>query len=157
MLVAVLTVYVPLPAQDIVALVIQAVGGATAATAVNQSKSPSRGGHVMLGGIVFQMGAFPYAPLWKLADAICDNGAASITIYMALAAEFVLRFLWKRPVRTAPDGPIGQNTFDTKTKRILAGLTLSSLCIYVRYALDTTVPSCMRHTKSSAQECIPDD
>ncbi|KAI0711086.1 RTA1 like protein-domain-containing protein [Fomitopsis betulina] len=97
---------------DIVALVIQAVGGATAATAVNQSDSPASGGHVMLGGIVFQM--------------------ASITIYMALAAEFVLRFLWKRPVRTAANSAIGQSAFDTNTKRMLVGLTLSSLCIYIR-------------------------
>ena len=57
--------------------------------------------------------------------------AASITIYMALAAEFILRFLWKRPVRAA-DGAGSVYAFDRNTKLMLAGLTLSSLCIYVR-------------------------
>ncbi|KZT64813.1 RTA1-domain-containing protein [Daedalea quercina L-15889] len=95
---------------DIAALITQAVGGATAATAVNQNNSPDKGGHVMLGGIVFQM--------------------ASITIYMALAAEFILRFLWKSPVRAADASPV--YPFDRNAKLMLAGLTLSSLCIYVR-------------------------
>lgn len=119
---------------------IQAVGGATAATAVNQSNSPTRGGHVMLGGIVFQMGmCTPTLPPdahfpAKFADVMLADVIASITIYMALAAEFVLRFLWKRPVRAVADSPTGQSSFDTSTKRMLAGLTLSSLCIYIRYA-----------------------
>lgn len=45
--------------QDIVALVIQALGGASAAAAVNQEKSAKPGGDTMLGGIIFQTGASP--------------------------------------------------------------------------------------------------
>ena len=34
----------------------QGVGGGIAAIAVNMRRNPARGGHIMLGGIVFQMG-----------------------------------------------------------------------------------------------------
>jgi hypothetical protein len=44
-------------AQDIVSLVVQAIGGGMAATAVNKRLDPAKGGNVMLGGIIFQMGA----------------------------------------------------------------------------------------------------
>jgi len=96
---------------DAVALVIQAVGGATAALAVNNNKNPATGGHIMLGGIVFQM--------------------FSITVYMTLAAEFILRFLYDRPVRNG-DGTLPGHGLDKKTKLMIAGLTFSSICIYIR-------------------------
>ncbi|PCH41942.1 RTA1-domain-containing protein [Wolfiporia cocos MD-104 SS10] len=96
---------------DIVALIVQAVGGGAAATAVNNNKNPAPGGHVMLAGIVFQM--------------------ASITVYMTLAAEFIFRFLYDRPLRHAESTMTGYN-FDRKVKLMLLGLTFSSICIYVR-------------------------
>ena len=100
----------------------------------------------------------PFAPFGKLADALWDNGVASITIYMALAAEFILRVLWRRPVRAAPDSLTGQNTFNTSMKRMLAGLTLSSLCIYVRYAFAIAVSGLAPHTETACvQERISDD
>jgi hypothetical protein len=43
--------------QGIVSLVVQAIGGGMAATAVNKRLDPAKGGNVMLGGIIFQMGA----------------------------------------------------------------------------------------------------
>ena len=43
---------------DAVALIVQAVGGAIASKAVRKSENPEVGGHIMLGGIVFQMGKF---------------------------------------------------------------------------------------------------
>ncbi|KZT00332.1 RTA1-domain-containing protein [Laetiporus sulphureus 93-53] len=96
---------------DVVALVVQAVGGATAAGAVNQNKNPNIGGHIMLAGIVFQM--------------------FSITVYMTLATEFVLRFLWDRPLRRA-ESTLSGYSLDRNTKLMLAGMTLSSVCIYIR-------------------------
>lgn len=42
--------------QDIIALIIQALGGASAAAAVNQGKSAKPGGDTMLAGIIFQTG-----------------------------------------------------------------------------------------------------
>ena len=41
---------------DAIALIVQAVGGAIASKAVRKSEDPEKGGHIMLGGIVFQMG-----------------------------------------------------------------------------------------------------
>lgn len=38
------------------ALVVQAVGGAKASLAVENGQDPNPGGHIMLGGIAFQMG-----------------------------------------------------------------------------------------------------
>ncbi|OSX62459.1 hypothetical protein POSPLADRAFT_1046756 [Postia placenta MAD-698-R-SB12] len=105
---------------DAIALIIQAVGGATAATAVDQNKNPNKrethadtqGGHIMLIGIVIQM--------------------FGITVYMALAAEFILRYLYDRPVRASGDRPLAAFSFDRKHKLMLAGLTFSSICIYIR-------------------------
>ncbi|KAF9808683.1 hypothetical protein IEO21_07795 [Rhodonia placenta] len=102
---------------DAIALIIQAVGGATAATAVDQNKNPNKGGHIMLIGIVIQM--------------------FGITIYMALAAEFILRYLYDRPVRASGDKPLAAFSFDRKHKLMLAGLTFSSICIYIRAPLTT--------------------
>lgn len=42
--------------QDVIALVVQAVGGASASFAAENNKDASKGGHIMLGGIVFQLG-----------------------------------------------------------------------------------------------------
>ncbi|KIK58626.1 hypothetical protein GYMLUDRAFT_262443 [Collybiopsis luxurians FD-317 M1] len=55
------------------------VGGGMAATVVGQGKDPIPGGHIMLGGIVFQM--------------------ATITIYVFCASEFFTRFLKDIPLR----------------------------------------------------------
>lgn len=96
---------------DIIALVIQAIGGGAASSAVNNNKNPAPGGHIMLGGIVFQM--------------------FSITIYMALAAEFILRYLYNKPLRSA-EGTMTGYTLDKNMKLMIAGLTLSSISIYIR-------------------------
>ncbi|KAH9949747.1 RTA1 like protein-domain-containing protein [Amylocystis lapponica] len=97
---------------DVIALIIQAIGGATAATAVQNNNNPTNGGNIMLGGISFQM--------------------AAITLYMLLAAEFVLRFLWDRPLRNSGETQEKANVFDRKMKLMLAALTASSIFIYIR-------------------------
>lgn len=96
---------------DVISLVIQALGGASAASAVNTGKSPKPGGDVMLAGIIFQL--------------------ISITFYMLLASEFVLRYLYNRPIQGRPAVETGY-TADRHTKQILCALAFSSLCIYVR-------------------------
>ncbi|PCH37953.1 RTA1-domain-containing protein [Wolfiporia cocos MD-104 SS10] len=95
---------------DIVALVVQAVGGGAASAAVNQDKNPNNGGHIMLAGIVFQM--------------------AAITVYMLLAGEFILRYLYNKPIRGSAAAAPGVLT--PRMKQMLFALTFSSLCIYVR-------------------------
>lgn len=96
---------------DIVALVIQAVGGGAASGAVDNNKSPVPGGHIMLAGIAFQL--------------------ASITVYMALAVEFILRYMYDRPLRAAERTDTGY-ALDRKMQLMMAGLALSSVCIYIR-------------------------
>lgn len=69
----------------------------------------------MLAGIVFQM--------------------AAITVYVALASEFILRYAYNRPVRkvkteshdASDDAPL-----DKKLKLMLLSLALSSLLIFIR-------------------------
>jgi hypothetical protein len=98
---------------DLVALSVQGVGGALAATATGNNKDPEKGGMIMLGGIIFLM--------------------LAITIYMGLAVEFVHRFWYNQPFGGRYDAPlIGRYTLDHNMKLILVGSTLSSLMIYVR-------------------------
>ena len=98
---------------DLVALSVQGVGGALAAIAAGNHKDPEKGGRIMLGGIVFQM--------------------LAITIYMALAIEFVYRFWHNKPFEGRVDTSCGRHTLDRNMKLMLVGSALSSLMIYVRY------------------------
>ncbi|CAL1695734.1 unnamed protein product [Somion occarium] len=97
---------------DIVALVVQAVGGAQASIAVQDNRDPNPGGNVMLGGIAFQLG--------------------SITIYMLLAGEFILRYLYNRPIRNRSAGRSNTPPLEQKTALMLIGLFFSSLTIFIR-------------------------
>ncbi|KAI0692783.1 RTA1-domain-containing protein [Cytidiella melzeri] len=97
---------------DIIALVIQAVGGASASRAVHQGTNPNHGGNIMLAGIAFQL--------------------AAITIYVALAVEFVIRYYCDRPVRKAASNKIAQRYLEKNTKLMLLGLGFSSLFIFIR-------------------------
>ncbi|KAF8991637.1 RTA1 like protein-domain-containing protein [Cyathus striatus] len=63
---------------DIIALVIQGVGGGLAASA-DTSSGAETGAHIMLGGIVFQL--------------------AAIIVYALLATEFFLRYIHDKPFR----------------------------------------------------------
>ncbi|CCM03424.1 uncharacterized protein FIBRA_05555 [Fibroporia radiculosa] len=96
---------------DVIALVVQAVGGAAASLAINQGKSPEPGAHTMLAGIIFQL--------------------ASITVYLVLAMEFILRFLYEKPLRST-NKPSPAYKFDRNIKLMLFGLALSSICVYIR-------------------------
>ena len=56
-----------------------------------------------------------------------------VTIYMILVIEFVVRFLYNRRLRKG-DGPQydGTHYLDTRAELVFAGLTLSSIAIYIR-------------------------
>ncbi|KAJ3558822.1 hypothetical protein NM688_g700 [Phlebia brevispora] len=97
---------------DIIALIIQAVGGAAASQAVHQNKNPNHGGNIMLGGIAFQL--------------------AAITIYVALATEFILRFYGDRPVRGPKKEPGEPRVIDKNIKLMLVGLGFSSVTLFIR-------------------------
>ncbi|GBE84478.1 RTA1-domain-containing protein [Sparassis latifolia] len=96
---------------DIIALIVQAAGGAEAAIAVSKGTSPQSGGRVMLAGIAFQL--------------------AAITCYMGLAAEFITRSLKDWPVRARSTGA-RTSDMDKNMKLMLLGLAASSVFIYIR-------------------------
>ena len=95
----------------------------------------------MLGGIAFQLGEHTICPM--LSPVVSDGSVrlAAITIYVALAAEFVLRFLADRPVREVARPSGGPRTLDTKTKLMLFALSFSSLTIFIRYVSVPFPPS----------------
>jgi len=98
---------------DLICLVIQAVGGASAAAAVGQGMNPAKGGNIMLGGIVAQM--------------------IAIAVYVACAGEFFLRYFSDSPVRkedsetTIQSGPL-----DQRMKYMVVGLTFATTCMFIR-------------------------
>ncbi|KAL4243408.1 hypothetical protein ABKN59_001269 [Abortiporus biennis] len=97
---------------DIIALIIQAVGGANASEAVQDGRDPAKGGRIMLGGIAFQL--------------------AAISIYSILATEFLIRFLYDRPVRRKNVESSKGNQLDRKTELMFTGLAFSSVLLFIR-------------------------
>lgn len=97
---------------DFVALVIQALGGAVASTAASKNTDPRPGSNLMLAGIVFQL--------------------VAITVYMLLAAEFILRSVYDRPIKAGDSNGRRNADMDRKMKAMLAALAISSVCIYIR-------------------------
>ncbi|KAH8116115.1 RTA1 like protein [Phellopilus nigrolimitatus] len=97
---------------DVVALTVQSVGGASASEAAETvNGNAETGGHIMLGGIVIQM--------------------IAITIYVSLAAEFLIRYYTRRPIRQG-DTDEEENALDRKSKLMIFGLGFSTLCIFIR-------------------------
>jgi len=97
---------------DIISLVVQAVGGAKASTAAKNHTDAEPGGRIMLGGIAFQL--------------------ACISIYMILALEFIVRYLWDLPVRNAEMLSFETHALTRKIKLLLVGLTFGSTVIFIR-------------------------
>ncbi|OBZ77307.1 Sphingoid long-chain base transporter RSB1 [Grifola frondosa] len=104
---------------DIIALVIQAVGGAKASVAVENGNDPGPGGHIMLAGIAFQL--------------------AAISIYMILAAEFLLRYTFDKPVRHNSQAHMRAYKMDRNVKLMIFGLAFSSTVIFIRSVYRTAV------------------
>jgi len=94
---------------DLIALTVQAVGGAQASDAASNHQDAEPGGHVMLGGIFFQMGA--------------------LTLYTVLAAEFLTRYNMNKPLRPTDAGP-GKLT--QRLKFQLIGLGIMTFFIFIR-------------------------
>lgn len=136
--------------QDIVALVVQAIGGATASRAVKTDGDPEKvrilnksiyrsfltmayvqGGHIMLAGIVFQMGKLTTVGSYiRIAQ---TTSSAAITIYVTLASEFILRFLSNNPISKPETKEEYQvQPLDKQTKLMLLGLAFTSITIFIR-------------------------
>ncbi|KAF7300317.1 hypothetical protein HMN09_00915000 [Mycena chlorophos] len=101
---------------DVVSLIVQAIGGAAAAAAVNMRKNPAEGGRIMLGGIAFQM--------------------AIITIYVLCAGEFVLRYLRDWPVRRLASADStarsGGGRMTPRMKILLYAMMFNTTCLFIR-------------------------
>ncbi|KAJ7122212.1 RTA1 like protein-domain-containing protein [Mycena epipterygia] len=100
---------------DVISLVVQGIGGGMAAGAVNRRMNPAKGGHVMLGGIVFQ--------------------TLTITAYVICAGEFLLRYLKNRPIasRAAASPPPSKVPRLTPRMKLLVGaLVFNTTCLFIR-------------------------
>ncbi|KAI1787347.1 RTA1-domain-containing protein [Ganoderma leucocontextum] len=96
--------------QDIIALVIQAVGGESASTAVQTGRDSETGGHIMLAGVSFQM--------------------AALVVYVVLASEFILRYAYDHPFERYGDSMVARRKTDKKMKLMLLGLVLEAVFLF---------------------------
>ncbi|KAG9023505.1 hypothetical protein FS837_005765 [Tulasnella sp. UAMH 9824] len=117
---------------DLVALVVQAVGGAAAASAETPEGS-ERGANIMVAGIIVQM--------------------AAITIYCVIQGDYLWRVLTERPVRPSSSGVVtprsdiegasnnltlekeavsGRARLTPNIRNMLLGLGISTVFIYIR-------------------------
>lgn len=100
---------------DVVCLIVQALGGATAARAVSQETSASMGANIMLGGIVAQLFA--------------------IVVYVTLATEFFLRVKYDAPVRHVEQPRVlekGQRMVSKSLRIMIYAMAFCTLCIFIR-------------------------
>jgi len=95
---------------DVISLVVQAVGGGMASTAATASGA-NLGGHIVLGGIVFQL--------------------VSLIIYVMCAGEFFLRFFWDKPIRETLKEKSG-DLVNTRMKIMIGALIFSTTCLFIR-------------------------
>ncbi|ETW87178.1 lipid-translocating exporter, partial [Heterobasidion irregulare TC 32-1] len=99
---------------DLVALTVQAYGGTVASKAVSDHKDPETGGHIMLGGIIFQM--------------------IAIIVYVILATEFFFRLVKNRPLKKDYT-EVGANRkveIPMPLKSMIGGLVFMTTCIFIR-------------------------
>ncbi|KAF8915184.1 RTA1 like protein-domain-containing protein [Mucidula mucida] len=94
---------------DIISLVVQAIGGGSAATAVSTDGDPEKGGHIMLGGIVFQM--------------------ATITVYALCAAEFFFRYFSDKPI---PGRDLTRGHLTRKLQLLSGAVAFSTVLLFIR-------------------------
>lgn len=98
---------------DAICLIVQAVGGALSAQAVNENNDPALGGNIMLGGISAQL--------------------FTILVYISLAAEFFLRRIYNAPFRhqTMKSGK-DQLAMSKNVRCMICGMSLCTICIFIR-------------------------
>lgn len=99
---------------DIISLVVQAAGGVVASRAVSHDGDPTTGGHIMLGGIIFQM--------------------ITISVYVCCALEFVIRYCGDKPIRregTTLSG-LRRGILDMRLRLLLTALAFSTVFLFIR-------------------------
>ncbi|KAJ7575506.1 RTA1-domain-containing protein [Mycena floridula] len=98
---------------DFVSLIVQGAGGGLASS----QDDPTVGGHIMLGGIIFQM--------------------VTMTLYVILASEFLFRYLTDRPlsyriIQMSQEGNSFRGEFHWKLKAMVSALSFSTLLLFIR-------------------------
>ncbi|KAF8674234.1 RTA1 protein [Rhizoctonia solani] len=96
---------------DVGALVLQAVGGGVASSAITLDGA-NRGGNIMLSGIVIQL--------------------AAVALFDLLSIEFVVRYTFGRPTRMLPEKHEKKRQIPERVGLMLVGLAIASLFILVR-------------------------
>ncbi|KAF8518810.1 RTA1-domain-containing protein [Hysterangium stoloniferum] len=98
---------------DVIALVIQAIGGAKASFAFQNGRDPNPGGHIMLGGIIFQL--------------------VGILLYSALATEFLLRFHLQKPLQKMNKNVLeGRGIVGKGVSLVAIGMAIATLFVLIR-------------------------
>ncbi|KAJ6573327.1 RTA1 like protein-domain-containing protein [Mycena sp. CBHHK59/15] len=97
---------------DIIALVVQGLGGGQAAHAATTGHDPKLGANVMLAGIAFQF--------------------ATLTLYIISAAEFFRRYIKKRAARKSSPPLDTRGYLDTRLNILIGELTFSTTCLFIR-------------------------
>lgn len=97
---------------DIIALIVQAVGGGMAATALHNNESAKKGGNIMLGGICFQL--------------------AVIVFFVFVSAEYVYRYANDAPARRSGETDAHRGRLTTKMLMLFGSVCFILLCLFIR-------------------------
>lgn len=124
--------------QDLIALIVQAVGGAKASMASGPADT-ELGGHIALGESRLPLPLCHSGMRWVL-NVYPAGGIAfqfgAIVIYMTITCEFLIRYYLDRPFPRRRDTFIGKLLgLDSKTKQMIFGALASSFCMFMRYFL----------------------
>ncbi|KAH9977068.1 RTA1-domain-containing protein, partial [Lactifluus volemus] len=107
---------------DIIALLVQAMGGGLAAGSNTSNSQAQLGSNISLGGVIFQL--------------------VAIAAYCAFAAEFLIRYERELPIRYVP-GEAYRGTVDVRLKAMLYAMFVTTVFIVIRYAAGSS--SFLRH------------
>ncbi|KAH8991588.1 RTA1-domain-containing protein, partial [Lactarius akahatsu] len=95
---------------DIISLVVQAIGGSVASGTQTSASQVNLGSNIALGGTVFQL--------------------VAIVVYCSCAAEFLTRYAYDRPIRSA--GEATRGVMGRPLKRMLYAMSIMTAFIVVR-------------------------
>ena len=107
----------------------------------------------MLGGVVVQLGKFALRAIVG-AQCLTVCCSAAITIYVTLAAEFLVRFHLNRPLRGDGRPSASPRTLDKNSKLMLLALSYSTLTIFIRYVVPIAVSRALTNTNAVTGLCI---
>ena len=90
--------------NDVISIIIQAIGGGMASSAAHNGEDASTGGHIMLAGIIYQL--------------VC------VLVYAGFLVEFCVRYYQNKPVKNSRNEGIALNQENKREQTKLALLLL---------------------------------